>query len=144
MKEQRGSPPRHLTRAERGLLNDRVWQRTLQGYPTSLLCSIRQILRKKVPGITESFNTNSRYFGYWVGTEKDTAYIHVQKKKLRIDLCISRDFEAAIRKAGFKIRYSHNFQGRAGWLTGWQVPHSTDNIGTVMKWLCKAFLGGRR
>jgi hypothetical protein len=25
------------------------------------------------------------------------------------------------------------------WLTDWRVPHNTENIETVMKWLCMAF-----
>lgn len=139
MKGQRGKKPKYLIRAERGLINDHIWQRALQGYPTSLLCSIRQELLKEVPGITESFNTNSRYFGYWVGTDEDKVYIYVQKKKLRIDLCLGRDFESFIRNDGFIIKYSDNYQGRNGWLTGWQVPHSTTDVKTVLKWLCKAF-----
>ena len=125
--------------AKARLLKDSVWKRVLQGYPTSVVCGIREKLLEKISGLTEKFNSNSRYFGYWKGADKDRAYIYVQKKNLRIDLCISRDFETDIRKDGFKIHYVNNFQGRAGWLTGWQVPHSIKNIKAVMKWLCNAF-----
>jgi len=132
---------RNVTMAKHGLLEESVWKYKLRGYPISLVCSIRERLLKKIPDITEKFNKNSRYFGYWVGEEKDRAYIYVQKKNLRIDLCISRAFEPDIRKDGFEIRYSHNFQGRADWLTGWQVPHSSNKVETIVKWLCKAFEG---
>lgn len=135
----RGKQSEQPIRAKNGLLDDSVWRSKLRGYPSSLLCLIRQRLQKEIPGITESFNTNSLYFGYRVGTQKERAYIYIQKEKLRIDLCISRDFELDIRKKGFEIHYSNNFQGRAGWLTGWQIPHLTKDTDAVVTWLCKAF-----
>jgi len=141
MKGQRGKKGTYVIRAKRGMLSDTTWRRTLKDYPTSLICLIRERLLKKIPGLTEKFNTHSRYFGYWKGEEKDKAYIFVQKKTLCIHLCISRDYEEEIHRAGFKIRYSHNFQGRVGWLTGWYVPHSTKNINVVVKYLSKAFEG---
>ena len=141
MKGQRGKKGTYVILAQRGLLEETVWKRALQGYPTSLMCSIREKLQKGIPGLNEKFNTHLRYFGYWKGAEKDKAYIFVQKKALCIRLCISRDYEDEIRRDGFEIRYSHNFQGRAGWLTGWRVPQSTTNIQAVMKWLYKAFEG---
>ena len=138
-KVQRGEKTEQPIRAEKGLLDDSVWRHTLQDYPCSLLCLIRQELQKNMPSIGESFNTNARYFGYNVREDKDRAYIYVQKKNLRIDLHISRKFEKDLRKEGFKVNYVNNFQGRAGWLTGWQVPHSTTDVDRVVKWLCKAF-----
>lgn len=123
MKENRGKQAKYLVCAEKGLLKDSVWKRTLKDYPTDLVCSIREQLLKKVPGLTEKFNTNSRYFGYWTGADKDRVYIYLQRKELRIDLCVGRRFEAELRRAGFEVRYVNNFQGRAGWLTGWRVPH---------------------
>ncbi len=143
MKGQRGKKGTYVIRAKRDLLNDTTWRRTLKDYPTSLICLIRERLLKKIPGLTEKFNTHSRYFGYWKGQQKDKAYIFVQKKTLCIHLFISRDYEGEIRRAGagFEIRYSHNFQGRAGWLTGWYVPHSTKNINVVVRYLSKAFEG---
>lgn len=135
--------------ADAGLLEDTVWKRALQGYPTSLVCSIREKLLKNIPGITEKFNTNSRYFGYWIGADKDRAYIYIQKKALRIDLCISPSFKKDIEQNSFEVIPRENFQGQAGWLTGWQVPQSTLNLEPVVKWLCKAFefgdaMGNRR
>jgi len=122
-----------------GLVKDVVWKKSLQDKDIALLCSIRKSLIKKIPGLTEEFNKQSRYFGYWIGDERDNAYIYVQKKGLRIDLNISRKFEKDIRKEGFNIKYINNYQGRAGWLTGWKIPHSTQDVDAVVSWLCKAF-----
>jgi len=138
MKAKRGKKAKYLVYAEIGLVDDSVWERSLKNYPTDLVCSIREQLMDKVPGLTEKFNTNSLYFGYWTGTNKDRAYIYVHKTDLQIDLNISRDSEAKLEKEGFEVRFTNNFQGRADWLTGWRVPHTT-NIERVMKWLLKAF-----
>jgi len=129
---------KYLVYAKIGLVDDRIWEGPLENYPTDLVCSIRKQLMKNIPGLTEKFNTNSRYFGYSTGTDKDRAYIYVQKKGLRIDLHISRDFEANLKEEGFEVHFVNNFQGRAGWLTGWRVPYTT-SIERVMKWLLKAF-----
>jgi len=135
MKANRGKKPKYLVCAEMGLVDDSVCEGPLKNYSTDLVCSIREQLMDKVSGLTEKFNTNSRYFGYSTG--KDRAYIYVFKRDLRIDLDISRDYEADLKEEGFEVRFTNNFQGRAGWLTGWRVPHTT-NIERVMKWLLKA------
>jgi len=139
MKGQRGKKGTYVIRAKRGLLNDTTWRRTLKDYPTSLICLIRERLLKKIPGLTEKFNSNSRYFGYWIGDDKDRVYIYVQKEQLVIDLCISSDFATTLNKQGFRVKARDNFQGRAGWLTGWQVPQSTTDVNFVVNSLCKAF-----
>jgi len=139
MKGQRGKKGTYVIRAKKGLLNDTTWWRTLKDYPTSLICLIRERLLKKIPGLTEKFNSNSRYFGYWIGDDKDRVYIYVQKEQLVIDSCISSDFATTLKKQGFKVKPRDNFQGQAGWLTGWQVPQSTTDADSVVKWLCKAF-----
>jgi hypothetical protein len=54
-------------------------------------------------------------------------------------LCISRKYENELKNQGYTVKYRHNFQGRAGWLTGWYIPITTDNISQITKWLCKAF-----
>jgi hypothetical protein len=130
---------KNIESADIGLVRDVIWKKSLQDRDTTLLCSIRKSLIKKIPGLTEEFNKHSRYFGYWVGAEKDRAYIYIQKKKMVIDLCISRAFAKDLRRAGFRVRPRHNFQGRAGWLTGWHVPYSAEDLDQVVKWLCKAF-----
>ncbi len=139
MKGQRGKKGTYVIRAQRGLLNDMTWRRTLKDYPTSLICLIRERLLKKIPGLTEKFNSNSRYFGYWIGDDKDRVYIYVQKEQLVIDLCISFDFATTLNKQGFRVKTRDNFQGQAGWLTGWHVPHSAEDLEQIVHWLCKAF-----
>lgn len=142
-------------RAEIGLLEERYWRAPLGKCPIELLCVIRKQLLSAVPRLTEKFNPTTpgmRYFGYKVRNRDaakndfskrsygpDKAYIYIQKKNLRIDLCIDRKCEHELRKAGYKVKYSNNFQGRADWLTGWYVPHSAKNIKKVMKWLLMAF-----
>lgn len=139
MKKQHGKKAIYVIRAKKGLLAKSLWQRTLQAYPTSLICSIRERYQEMSLGITEKFNSNSRYFGYWTGEDKDRVYIYVQKKKLVIDLCVRSDFATTLEKQGFKVKPRGNFQGTNGWLTGWQVPHDTKKLNTVMKWISNAF-----
>ena len=139
MKGQRGKKGIYVIRAKRGLLNDTIWRCTLKNYPISLICLIRERLLKKIPGLTEKFNSNSRYFGYWIGDDKDRVYIYVQKKQLVIDLCISSDFTTTLNNQEFRVKARDNFQGQAGWLTGWQVPQSTTDADSVVNGLCKSF-----
>ena len=139
MKGQRGKKGIYVVRANKGLLSRTHWQPDLHGYPISLISLIREKLQKKQPGITEKFNSNSHYFGYWLGDNKDRVYIYVQKKQLVIDLSISPDFVTAIKRQGFKVKSRDNFQEQNGWLTGWQVPQSTANVDLVINWICKAF-----
>ena len=122
-----------------GLLPKEHWAQVLESHPTGLLCSVRERLVQVVPGLTEKFNVSSRYFGYCVQGEMDRAYVYVQKQKLVIDLCISPDCAKDLRQAGFTVRPRRNFQGNAGWLTGWQVAHSAQKVDTITAWICKAF-----
>lgn len=134
-----GKKAKYVIYAENGLVADKKWQAKLRGYPISLVCLIRAALADRIPGVTEKFNSNSRYFGYRIGTDRDRAYIYIQKKKLVIDLSISQSFTKKIRQMGFKVKFRNNFQDRAGWLTGWQVPQSTLNLEPVIEYLCQAF-----
>ena len=141
---RRGKKGNYVIRSESGLLEDAVWKAYLNDYPIELVSRIRNELKDHIYGLAEKLNRNSRYFGYRMGKSADKVYIYVQKEKLRIDLCIGREHEEEIRTAGFDIVYVDNFQGRAGWLTGWQIPQSTLNLKPVMKWLYRAFLRGNR
>jgi hypothetical protein len=139
VKKRRGKKAKYLVYAERGLLEDNKWRRSLKNCPTELLCRVRRELARRVPGLNEKFNRRCCYFGYWSRDGEDRLYLFVQKKRLSILLRISRDFEKAIHKNGFEVHFINNFQGRAGWLTGFRVLHDTKNVNTVMKWLLKAF-----
>jgi len=138
---------KNIESADEGLVENEVWEKSLkkslQYRDIAFLRSIRESLNEKISGLTEEFNKKSRYFGYWTGTDKDRAYIYVQKKRLRIDLLISRKFEEQIcqEDEDFEVHHVNNYQGRAGWLTGWYVPYSTKNINVVVKYICKDFEG---
>ena len=143
-------------RAKIGLLKERYWRAPLEKCPIELLCGIRKQLLTVVPRLTEKFNPTTpalRYFGYKTRNRdaakndfskysygSDKAYIYIQKKNLRIDLDIDRmKFEQELIKEGYEVRYSNNYQGQEGWLTGWYVPYSTKDIKKVTKWLRMAF-----
>ncbi len=133
--------PRHIILAERGLVDDSVWEPVLSGYPTDLVRSIRKNLIKLVPDLREKFNAKQRYFGYKKGFGPDTAYIYVQGSKLVIDLRVDPKFAEDLRRDGFAVLPRENFQGRAGWLTGWQVPHSARKAAYIAQWFRKALSG---
>lgn len=143
MKKTRGKKGMYLIYPDngKGLVENNKWERYLKKYPDGLIRQIRLKLAERFPDLNEKFNYKSKYFGYRLKDEKDKLYIFTQKKNLCVLLCMSRDYEGEIRRAGFEIRYWHNFQGRHGWLTGWYVPHSTKKVGTVVKWLFRAFEG---
>ena len=142
-------------RAKIGLLKGKYWQDDLEHYPIELLCAIRKQLLKTVPRLTEKFNPTTiglKYFGYKVKNRDaskndfskrsygpDKVYIYIQKKNLRVDFSIDKKFEHDLRKGGYKVKRSNNFQGNADWLTGWYVPQSEKDIKKVMKWLLMAF-----
>lgn len=139
MKKSRGKKPKYIVFSDNGLLKEECLK-TLKDYTTSLLCSIRKELSNKIRGLNEKFNYRSRYFGYWRGDDKDRLYIYVQKKYLRIDLCIDREkYEKDVIQDGFKVHFINNFQGRNNWLTGWLVPHDTAKLDVVIKWIFQAF-----
>jgi len=122
--------------AESGLLEERFWRSDLKRYETGFLGKIRQALLQKVPGLAEKYNRGKvKYFGYRREGRKDSVYVYVQKKGLRIDLNLPRNFEDDLKQAGFTIKHQENFQGKAGWLTGWRVPHGWERIEEVIKWL---------
>ena len=130
---------RNVVRADKGLVDEVEWRAYLKGYPVDLALEIRRRLKRNVEGLAEKFNRKSRYFGYRRCGGPDVVYIYIQKQRLRIDLRIQRKYEEELRRSGFTVHYSHGFQGRAGWLTGWRVPHETRNTEVVLKWIQKAF-----
>jgi hypothetical protein len=140
--------------AKTGLIPETYWQIDLKDCPTHLLCTIRKSLEDLVPRLAEKFNPttpNLRYFGYRIKKSKDIseiskkaytedkAYVYVKPDKLVIDLKIDPQFINDIRQDGFEVRPKTNYQAQTDWVTGWEVPHSTNNVESVMKWLCKAF-----
>ncbi len=123
---------------EKGLLAGKQWQPFLQHSHIGVVCMIRNKL-KQIPGISEKFNVKSLYFGYWVGDEKDRIYIYVRIKHLTVDIDLPIKYDAEIRRQGFEIKKRRNYQGRAGWLTGWRIPYTTQKDIKIVKWLRRVF-----
>mgnify|MGYP001035978934 CR=1 FL=1 len=143
-----------IFKAKIGLIPETYWQSDLRDFPANLLCSIRKSLEESVPDLFDAWHPtthNLLYFGYRVKKSKDVsdiskkaysedkAYIYVKSKMLVIDIKINPQFVNDIRQDGFKVRPKTNYQAQTAWVTGWQVPHLTNNVEAVMKWLCKAF-----
>ena len=132
----------HIFKAKSALLDDCFFQPELQDYSVTLLDAIRKGLTKAIPELSEKFNTSSLYFGYNVGEDEDRAYIYVQKSTLVIDIKVELSsvskYVSELVKEGFVIKPRVNFQGQAGWLTGWKVPQSVTDIDIVVNWLRKA------
>lgn len=128
-----------IFKAKSTLLDDCFFQPELQDYSMTVLDAIRKGLAKAIPELSEKFNTSSLYFGYNVGEDEDRAYIYVQKQNLVIDIHIEPSYVSELEKEGFVIKPRDNFQGQAGWLTGWQVPHDTKKMSVVIKRLLNAF-----
>lgn len=128
-----------IFKAKSTLLDDCFFQPELQDYSMTVLDTIRKGMAKAIPELSEKFNTSSLYFGYNRGDDEDKAYIYVQKENLVIDLQIKPSYVRQLEGEGFVIKRRDNFQAKAGWLTGWQVPQSTTDADRVVNWLCKAF-----
>ena len=133
---------KNVMTVDAGLVEDAEWGAYLKKYPVDLALAVRGRLLRKVEGLTEKFNRKSRYFGYRRAGGSDVVYLYVQKKGLRIDVRVSRGYEDTLRRAGFEVHYSDNFQGKAGWLTGWHVPHVTRKTAFVVELILKAFEPG--
>lgn len=137
--KQKGKASKYVIYSERGLLKDDQWKSHLKNRPLQLVTKIRSHLKKRIPGLADKFNYKSRYFGLRVKDDKDRIYIYVQKCKLLIDVDIDQSCSSDLEKAGFQVKPRDNFQAKVGWLTGWLVPHDTEKINVVLKWINKAF-----
>jgi hypothetical protein len=126
-------------KTDRGLLPDREWRSSLEGYPVELAGRIRRDLAERLPNLREKFNRNQRYFGYGLGESSDVVYIYLQKKSLVIDLRLDPKLSEEIERLGYPVIYRDNFQGRTGyWITGWRIPHDAQKETPIVNWLCRA------
>ncbi len=126
----------NVTSAPAGLVAESVWRSHLKDYDLTLLAKLRQRLAGDVPDLAEKFNSGQiKYFGYRRGDRADGVYIYLQKQSLRIDLNIPPAFAPDLRRAGFTITHHDNFQGQAGWLTGWRIPLDWPDADEIVKWL---------
>jgi len=140
MKEKRRTSE-NLIFAEEGLLDDMAWKPYLSGLPTALVQRIRSGISDRVPGVKEKFNKHpdQKYFGYWKDSDKDRVYIYVNEKTLTVDLFLHRRLAKQIKDCGFTVIPRENHQGRQGWVTGWQIPQSREDIEAILYWICNAF-----
>jgi hypothetical protein len=140
-RRQKGRRPKTpgpgLLRAE-GLIPEQDLPSPLKGYPLELISYIRKRLYESCPDLHEKFNPNSRYFGYARGVHRDGVYIFVRKRHLEIRLKIAVERVDEVRAMGFRVKLDDNFQARAGWITGWLVPHDTEKRDEVVGLLLEA------
>lgn len=118
-------------RPSRQLLKNTELKSIFRNRPLSFVNKLRNELINKFPNLCEKVNTNSYYFGFSVGDNKDAIYIYLQKKKMVIDVDVSRNQEPELIKKGFDIQYRNNFQGQAGWLTGLNLQYNSINYETI-------------
>lgn len=128
-----------MEETERGLLPEEVVRAALEGLPAGLVLELRGRLATRCRDIREKLHPKrAMYIGYGTGSEGDAVYVYVQKKRLMIDLKIREARADELRKLGFEVRPQRNYQGAAGWLTGWIVPHDTDKVEVVVKYAVEA------
>ena len=97
----------------------------------SSLRELREILRRRVPALTEKVNPKGSYIGYR-GDNSDRAYVYVQPNLLVIDLRQPRTIEPLLSKTGVEILHRNNYQGRAGWTTGIHLSHNASSLQVEM------------
>ncbi len=140
MEGKRGKKAKYIIYAQSGFLLNIDLKKTLEGFPTELIGSIRKKLNESISNLTEKYNCNAHYFGYCKNKDVDCLYIYLQKKQLRIDLRLSQQYINEIQSNGFEVvKVNNNFQDEKGWITGWHIPQSTKDITIIMKYLTKVF-----
>ena len=128
----------NVVRVERGLVPDEEWASAFQNRPMGLALTIRRELAKRTAGLAEKVNTNSLYFGYRNGPGFDALYIRVQKKYLVISIRLSRAHVGHLKAEGYEVKPRKSYQHRAGWLTGWEVPHDNRKPLAAVRWMLAA------
>lgn len=104
-----------------------------QGYQLELVMQLRSVLTNKFPELNEKLNFKSRYLGYSNGQTSDSVYVWIQKKKLLLDIRVSKEESDVLKRHGFEVNPRNNYQCRSGWLTGVSVPHDTDKLDAIVE-----------
>jgi len=140
MTNRRKEPTRkgNVVRVERGLVPDMEWASAFDSRQMGLMLTIRRELARHTAGLAEKVNTKGLYFGYRNGRGFDALYIHVQKKNLVISVRLSRAHVGHLRAEGYKVNARPCHQYRAGWLTGWEVPHDDREPLKAVRWMLAA------
>ena len=102
-------------------------------YPLELILALRGSLASEFPNLCEKVNYKSPYLGYSNGNQSDALYVYMQKKKMVIDMRVSKEEAENLREKGVTVKPRNNFQGRAGWLTGVSVPYDSDKLNVIVQ-----------
>ena len=128
------------------MVPERNWIPFFSSYPSNLIKVfnlLRKDLEKRTTNIREKFNIKSRYFGYGLEGSSDRVYIYVQRKKLVVDIDIH--INQIKKQKEFTFSSRNNYQGRAGWVTGWEIPCSKlgqiQEIEEIVNVMCQALTG---
>jgi hypothetical protein len=136
----------YLIQSNDGLLHVQQWECFFSGYPANsieLVILLRKDLASRITTIREKVNGKIRYFGYSTAKSSDRLYIYVQLKKVVVDIKVDRDRAKKLQSQGFKVTFRHNWQYKAGWLTGWEIPYDglikNQVRKAVLDFMCQAF-----
>ena len=102
-------------------------------YPLEFVLALRNRLASEFPNLYEKVNYKSPYLGYSNGNQSDALYVYLQKKKMVIDMRVSKEEAENLRENGVTVKPRNNFQGRAGWLTGVSVPYDSDKLDVIVE-----------
>lgn len=123
----------HLIKLENGSAGFDTIKQSLPGYPLNQVAIIRNKLNSEIARLQEYLNRKGRYLAYSNGTQSDALYVHIQKKRLVLDIRVSKEEAEELRRHGFDVNPKNNYQGKAGWLTGVSVPHNSDKLNVVIQ-----------
>ena len=97
------------------------------------ILALRNSLVSEFPNICEKVNYKSPYLGYSNDNQSDALYVYLQKKKMVIDMRVSKEEAENLREKGVTVKPRNNFQNKAGWLTGVSVPYDSDKLDVVVE-----------
>jgi len=100
----------------------------LSGFEPGFIPGLRESLIEEFQNLQEKFHLEQRYIGWWLVGDRnkgdaDRVYIFFEKNAMSIRIRLSRQRERDIKAFGYEIQPSRNFQGQAGWITGWKIPY---------------------
>jgi hypothetical protein len=124
---------RYLVNSDEGAKGLTDIKQKLIIYPLEFVLALRSRLASEFPSLYEKVNYRSPYLGYSNGNQSDALYVYLQKKKMVIDMRVSKEEAENLREKGVAVNPRNNFQGRAGWLTGVSVPYDSDKLDVIVK-----------
>jgi hypothetical protein len=129
----------NLLTSDAGLVAEDRWDRALAMYDLTLIREIRTRLAKRVDNLNEKVNVGrSPYFSYSAGNGTDAVTLWLQMEVLIVDVRLSPSHATDLRRMRYEVRPRNNWQGGAGWLTGWRIPLDTKDIKNIVDWLAAA------